>query len=77
MNFEEDDMEFYVDTIHDEENDVHFKIQYSCMCGLMVFRLKADDYGFACEHCDSVCEAKELEEPCKWCANLFTAEEGV
>lgn len=75
MNQEEDEISIYYDHVHDEETGVHFSIQYACLCGLLVYALKSDEYGFACEHCDSVCHNKEPEDSCKWCENLFTAEE--
>ena len=74
LNFEEEDMLTYTEYVEDENGETQFCIQYACACGLIVFKLKVDDYGFACEHCDSVCETEDIEEPCKWCVNLFTSE---
>lgn len=48
-------LEYYIDTIIDEEEGVYVRVQYMCACGLPVFRSLSDDFGFGCDHCDSVC----------------------
>jgi len=66
-------LELYIDTMYDEEADVDFKIQYMCSCGLPVYRLKSDEYGFGCNHCDSECKVKDCDD----CKYLYSADLGA
>jgi hypothetical protein len=65
-------LEVYVDTIHDEEADIDFRIQYMCSCGLPVYRLVENEYGFGCLHCDSTCQVKDCDD----CKYLYAADLG-
>lgn len=65
-------LEYYVDSILDEEMNYYLKVQYMCACGEPVFRLLSDDYGFGCDHCDSLC----TETLCQYCHNLMSVDFG-
>lgn len=65
-------LEYYIESIFDEEADYYLRVQYICACGEPVFRLLADDYGFGCDHCDSVCAIPD----CKNCYNLNSVDFG-
>ncbi len=64
---------FYTDIIHDEDSGVELTIQYICACGNPVYRI-TDDFGFGCEHCDSVCGLDTPETPCERCRELFSVD---
>jgi hypothetical protein len=66
-------LEYYIDTILDEEANYYIRIQYMCACGEPCFRLLGDDYGFGCDHCDSVCK----DEACTSCYNLMSVDFGA
>lgn len=65
-------LEVYTDEIFHEEEELHLTIQYVCACGQPVYRLLTKDFGFACEHCDSICVAGD----CPKCKNLFSVDFG-
>ncbi len=65
---------YYTESFYDEASDMDFTIQFICACGLPVFRLRGDDFGFACEHCDSVCTLDSPETPCERCRELFSVD---
>jgi hypothetical protein len=64
---------YYIDSIYDEEIDFYINIQYMCACGEPVFKLLSDDFGFGCDHCDSICR----EEFCEVCYNLNSVDFGA
>jgi len=64
-------LEIYTDEMYNEEEDFMLTIQYACGCGYPVFRL-SEEYGFACTHCDSICEIAECED----CKALFAVDFG-
>ena len=66
---------FYTDVIYDEDIDMELTIQYVCACGDAVYRI-TDDFGFGCEHCDSVCLLDTPETPCDRCRELFSVDFG-
>lgn len=65
-------LEYYIEQMYDEEQNFYFRVQYTCACGEPVFRLLSDNYGFACDHCDSVC----TDEICTICHNLMSVDFG-
>lgn len=73
MNQVRTPLEYYIDSILDEEENYYINIQYMCACGLPVFRSLSDEYGFGCDHCDSECKEDVL---CEQCHNLFIVDFG-
>jgi hypothetical protein len=73
MNQVKAPLEYYVDSIFDEEADYYIRVQYMCACGEPVFRSLSNDFGFGCDHCDSICQG---EETCEECYNLFSVDFG-
>jgi len=65
-------LEYYSEELYDEEDDFYIRVSFVCACGEPVFRLMAEDYGFGCEHCDSVCRKHD----CKNCYNLNSVDYG-
>lgn len=72
MNQVRTPLEYYVESLFDEEENYFVKVQYMCACGAPVFRSLNDTFGFGCDHCDSKCE----DELCKECYNLFSVDFG-
>lgn len=65
-------LEYYIDSIYDDESEFQFNVQYVCACGLPVFRSLSDEYGFGCDHCDSIC----TKENCVNCKVLNSVDFG-
>lgn len=65
-------LEYYHEELFDEEDDFYIRVQFICACGEPVFKLLKDDYGFGCDHCDSVCRKPD----CKSCYNLNSVDYG-
>lgn len=73
MNQVKTPLAYYVESIFDEQENYYLRVQYMCACGAPVFASLSDEYGFGCDHCDSVCGA---EETCEECYNLFSVDFG-
>lgn len=67
----DDNLDYYIHSVYDEETDYYIKIQYMCSCSEPVFNLLTNEY-FGCDHCDSVCE----ETLCELCYNLMSVDFG-
>lgn len=65
-------LEYYTETMLDEEDNFYIRVQYVCACGEPVFKLLTEGYGFGCDHCDSVCAV----ENCPNCYNLNSVDFG-
>ena len=65
-------LEYYLEELFDEDDDFFIRVQFVCACGEPVFRLLTDDYGFGCDHCDSLCK----KEDCTSCYNLNSVDYG-
>lgn len=66
-------LELYIDILHNEEEDFDIRVQYMCACGLPVYKLLIEDYGFGCSHCDSLCHIPF----CEICDNLAKVDFGA
>ena len=63
----------YTDELFDPESNGTIRIQYSCACGDIVYRLNHPDYGFGCVHCDSIC----TNDLCDNCFDLMSVDYGA
>ena len=65
-------LEYYIESVFDEEDDFYIRVQFVCACGEPVFKLLTDNFGFGCDHCDSLCSIPD----CKSCYNLNSVDFG-
>lgn len=70
-------LELYIEQWVEQHDGLLFttNFRYTCACEQPDFKLMTKDFGYACNHCDSICELDEKK--CKSCKMLNSVDFGA